>query len=213
MILFLGLLLHWSSLCQSCLRVVLAAGGIRTAQTAGFHLQVSPKLDTGTNISISSHRTAQPLRTACASDCHDQEPTSATTSRQKCRSPTATFSSAPDLLQQFLVLQNRPAKIFDTTAFCMVGRRAMGLTGGTCSPVRTRPSHNCRDTRGAINAPPTSETNGPTDASLPARDNPAVVSAWASTSLRRPSVATTHRSLENAVVGKAGKRQKTCDAA
>ena len=90
----------------------------------------------------------------------------------------------------------------------MVGRRAMGLTGGTCSPVRTRPSHNCRDTRGAINAPPTSETNGPTDASLPARDNPAVVSAWASTSLRRPSVATTHRSLENAVVGKARAKGK-----
>ena len=45
-----------------------------------------------------------------------------------------TFSSA---LQQFLVFPKPLAKIFDTTAFCMVGRRAMGLTGGTSFPGPT----------------------------------------------------------------------------
>ena len=45
-----------------------------------------------------------------------------------------TFSSA---LQQFLVFPNTRAKIFDTTGFCMVGRRAMGLTGGTSFPGPT----------------------------------------------------------------------------
>ena len=129
MLLFLGLLLHPS---------VGPAYARSWQQVASARCKrpVSSSI-TGTKISVGSHHTAQPLHNAQyamrgISNCHDQEPTSAT-SRQPV--PAATFSSAPvpPASSSFF---GRLAKIFDTTAFCMVGRRAMGLTGGTCSPVR-----------------------------------------------------------------------------
>ena len=63
-------------------------------------------------ICVSSDYQDQPLASACPSRHHD------------------TFSSAH---ATFLVLPKPRAKIFDTTEFSMVGRRAMGLTGGTGS--------------------------------------------------------------------------------